>query len=112
MPVNDPPEEGKNRTVTVLDCPADRLNVLPPLSIEKPDPVIFTFPVSVPVVVEVLLIVIVCSDDCPGVTVPKFSEPGTTEIPTFTRLCPVPLSGTEIGLDVFVALCEISNVPE
>ena len=105
MPVyDDPPEVGENRTVTVLDCPTERLYELPPPMIEKPVPVILVCPVNVPVVVEVLLIVIVCSDDCPVATIPKLSELGVTDIPTFAELCPVPLSGIETGLDVFVAL--------
>ena len=56
---------GENCTVTVTDCPGDRLNAPPPLTIEKGAEGVPTLPVKAAVELDWLVIVIVWLGDCP-----------------------------------------------
>ena len=65
---------GENLTVTVLDCPGDRLKDPAPDTIVKPPPLIATFPLRDAVEPDELLIVNDWLADCPTVPVPKSME--------------------------------------
>ena len=110
-PEYDPLDDGENLIVPVPDCPGERLNELPPMR-ENPDPITLTLPLSVPVELEELRMVTVRSDDWPTLTEPKSIEVGVMTILIEVPVCPTPLSGTEEGLDVLVALCVMLTEPE
>ena len=102
--------EGAKRTVTVRDCPGERLYEPPPLVIEKSVPEIVMFPLSVPVELDWLVIVTVVSRDCPTATLPKLIDVGLTLM--LTTAVPVPLRDTLMVLAWLVALCSTISVPD